>query len=897
MTWTDTLPSPRGGRSAACALFVLALGFSGALLAAGADPGAPGDTPLRCTAVEEGVLLEWDPIVWILPANGLLPIEGYAIARDGETIAKLPPDATSYLDREASPGTHRYALIVINWTGDEGVFAECTVTVPQPGLRCKVDGRMVFLEWGPILIDVWIWEFRVFRNKELIATLPNDVLSYIDRAPDVGDYVYEVDAVVSRDASFLVGRCKVHVACFNLEVQVRGLEVDLSWTLLEPVDPGGIVPPPGAGFAIQRDDEIVGRTQEEKYTDVVPAPGFYVYRIWMLLGDMLPAQILVAACEVEVPGISLPPPQDLTCTVLEVAPEPIPIPVDGTLEGLAIDSDGDGVDDSILPPAAVVLEWRNPVRYEKIVITRNRAIIATLPGDATRYVDRVDPGVYVYGVRGLRGTIGSPPATCEVVVEPGYVPPPQDFRCFLVNAILDPSDPDVASAGLAGEDDGGIPVRPIVAMTWWNPIPYAQLVLLRDGVLLAELPGTAMRYRDLAPPPGLHVYELFGVALNGARSKSVFCRIFVAPEPVPPVEDLACFSSTISPESIPPDAVLLLWRNPLLPRPYDAIVILRDGTQIAELPGTAQRYVDGGLAPGIYRYDVIAVLGGEKSPPASCEVVVPGPPARNLLYFTPRYPLDPADSDAVTPLPPRPGNRITCRAANARPLQGWSFGVASDPKFVVPVALDLEDTATQALNGGHGPDFLFLEVVEDLGGVVMAAIINTDDTATEETLPPGTRHRILNIAYGAGPSGTAGDVYPIRYSSSLGDPPVQVLFVVDGYEVRPATRPGWVSLPEKEFIRGDADESGELQITDAMRILTWLFLGGPKPRCMDAADANASAEVNIADPIYILSYLFIGGPEPPAPFPFCGAVPPVLGCERHKYCEHFPDTADEALKP
>ncbi len=879
--------SSRGGSRwlAACALFAMALGGSGSALAAETDPGAPGDTPLRCTVLDEGVLLEWDPIVWILPGDYFLPIECYLILRDGEIIAKLPEDATSYFDPAPPPGTHVYALAAVNWTGDIGTIGKCEVTVPQPGLRCKVDGRMVWMEWGPILIDVYIYEFRVYRNKELIATLPNDVLSYLDRAPDIGTYVYEVYAVVSRDTSFLVGRCRVHVSCFNLEVQVRGLEVDLSWTLLEPVDPAGIAPPVGAGFAIQRNDEFIGKTLELKYTDVVPAPGFYAYRIWMLIGDMLPAQILIAACEVEVPGVSIPPPEKLTCTVLDIAPEPIPVP-GGMLQDLSIDTDGDGEDDAVLPRAAVLLEWVNPVRYTSIIITRNRSIIATLPGDATRYVDRVGAGRYLYGVIGVRFHVQSPAATCEVEVPPWIVPPPQDFRCFLMDVALDPADPDRPSA--AGEDDA-TSVWPVVGMTWWNPILYARLVLLRDGQLLAELPGTAMRYRDVAPPPGEHVYELFGIAINGARSPSAFCKIFVGPAPVPPVEDLQCFSSPISPEAVPLDSVLLIWRNPPLPVPYDAILILRDGALIAELPGIAQRYLDRGLLPGLYRYEVIAVLGGQKSLPAACEVYVPGPPARNLLYFTPRYPLDPADSDAVTPLPPYPGNRITCRAANSEPLQGWSFGVASDPKFIVPASVDLRDTATQALNGGNGPDFLFLEILGDLSGVVMAAIINMDDVAREETLPPGTRHRILNITYAAGPSGAAGEVYPIRYSDSLGDPPVQVLFVVNGYEVRPATRPGWVSIPRIEFIRGDPTEDGKVDIADPVRILDWLFLGGSKPGCLDATDANASGEVNIADPIYLLSYLFLGGPKPPVPFPFCGAEPSVLGCERHKYCEGSPD--------
>lgn len=70
-----------------------------------------------------------------------------------------------------------------------------------------------------------------------------------------------------------------------------------------------------------------------------------------------------------------------------------------------------------------------------------------------------------------------------------------------------------------------------------------------------------------------------------------------------------------------------------------------------------------------------------------------------------------------------------------------------------------------------------------------------------------------------------------------------------------------------DFIRGDVDRSGGVEITDSVRVFGALFLGGPELSCLDAADANDSGRINIADGIYILNYLFQGGSAPPPPFP------------------------------
>ena len=73
------------------------------------------------------------------------------------------------------------------------------------------------------------------------------------------------------------------------------------------------------------------------------------------------------------------------------------------------------------------------------------------------------------------------------------------------------------------------------------------------------------------------------------------------------------------------------------------------------------------------------------------------------------------------------------------------------------------------------------------------------------------------------------------------------------------------SQEEKDFIRGDVDGSGRVDISDAIFILNYLFAGGASPRCEDAADANDDGKIEIADAINILSFLFTGGKPLPPP--------------------------------
>ncbi len=88
--------------------------------------------------------------------------------------------------------------------------------------------------------------------------------------------------------------------------------------------------------------------------------------------------------------------------------------------------------------------------------------------------------------------------------------------------------------------------------------------------------------------------------------------------------------------------------------------------------------------------------------------------------------------------------------------------------------------------------------------------------------------------------------------------------------------------PGSTFIRGDANDDGALDVSDAVADLLYLFAGASAP-CLDALDANDSGAIDISDAVYVLSYLFAAGPPPPQPFPVRGADPTdtdPLDCSR-----------------
>jgi hypothetical protein len=64
-------------------------------------------------------------------------------------------------------------------------------------------------------------------------------------------------------------------------------------------------------------------------------------------------------------------------------------------------------------------------------------------------------------------------------------------------------------------------------------------------------------------------------------------------------------------------------------------------------------------------------------------------------------------------------------------------------------------------------------------------------------------------------------------------------------------------------IRGDVDHSGlEIDISDLVYLVDYMFTGGPVPSCIDEADVDGSGEIDISDLVYLVDYMFTGGPAP-----------------------------------
>ena len=71
---------------------------------------------------------------------------------------------------------------------------------------------------------------------------------------------------------------------------------------------------------------------------------------------------------------------------------------------------------------------------------------------------------------------------------------------------------------------------------------------------------------------------------------------------------------------------------------------------------------------------------------------------------------------------------------------------------------------------------------------------------------------------------------------------------------------GAAGAPGQETVyrRGDSNGSGDVDISDPLHLLNFLFSGGRAPRCRAEADVNRSGTIDISDAVALLSFLFSG---------------------------------------
>jgi hypothetical protein len=213
-------------------------------------------------------------------------------------------------------------------------------------------------------------------------------------------------------------------------------------------------------------------------------------------------------------------------------------------------------------------------------------------------------------------------------------------------------------------------------------------------------------------------------------------------------------------------------------------------------------------------------------------------------------------------------------ASHKEPVAAFQLMATFDPNFLHLNRFEQEFTAIEVLDAEFFQTFDRGTYFE----VGCAFEFDPPIDPTKQFLAPGQNQTILNVVFDVSDDAPQGAHTEIRLVNDFGLSPVFNIFTIDrstrlpaleGADVEVLIGPPFPSF----FLRGDTDGNGDVDITDAIRILSYLFTGGAAPVCLDAADVNDRGQVDISGAIGILSYLFIGGAAPAVPFPKEGPDP------------------------
>ncbi|NIP41721.1 MAG: M6 family metalloprotease domain-containing protein, partial [candidate division Zixibacteria bacterium] len=141
----------------------------------------------------------------------------------------------------------------------------------------------------------------------------------------------------------------------------------------------------------------------------------------------------------------------------------------------------------------------------------------------------------------------------------------------------------------------------------------------------------------------------------------------------------------------------------------------------------------------------------------------------------------------------------------------------------------------------------------------------------------------------------AGDLYPILKSpgytpNSAIEDLISLMTYFDDYTINPddtlyiytsyavtldASRESLESIVDKSkkwfsdqiinsmlYTCGDANGDKTVNVSDAVYIINFVFVGGNPPDPTESGDANCDATVNVSDAVWIINYVFVGGSNP-----------------------------------
>lgn len=299
---------------------------------------------------------------------------------------------------------------------------------------------------------------------------------------------------------------------------------------------------------------------------------------------------------------------------------------------------------------------------------------------------------------------------------------------------------------------------------------------------------------------------------------------------------------------------------------------------------------------------VYLFLGGE-SPAAPYPEVGPDTPdddAIGCAAYDVVEPVETEDLIRIDDIEAAPGEevRIPVLVSNSVEVEAFQIVVAYDPEVLEVQRVDQPSddpgllwggTFYESLSDNKYPYYFTLTPDPDEGIFVVGFI--PDLIATGSELPPGNDVAVFHVPAVVSPEvqpGTSISLEPTNLEDNLGYGRASLRNELTHrgearyVSVEPRLEGGIMKIVvDQMFFRGDANRDAVVDLSDAQYTLGFLFTGGPRPLCLDAADSNDDGNLDISDPIHTLSYLFLGGPMLPPPFPLRGSDPTSddpLGC-------------------
>lgn len=215
-------------------------------------------------------------------------------------------------------------------------------------------------------------------------------------------------------------------------------------------------------------------------------------------------------------------------------------------------------------------------------------------------------------------------------------------------------------------------------------------------------------------------------------------------------------------------------------------------------------------------------------------------------------------------------------------VYGFSYGLQNtDPTHVSVSAVDLAGTVSESI----GAEYLAVEIDNATGLYTVGCVLDLTPPLNK-FFNPGVNQKIIRAQLSVDPliPLQAGPEVQFDIVSGQGTPPVDLYLTIPGpIDTIPEVSQSSLDLPEiPRFLRGDINDSGFRNVTDAVFLLFYLFGEPVDLVCASAADVNDDSAIDLADPVYLLDSLYLStAPAIPAPSAACGIDPTVdaLTCE------------------